>query len=442
MPRTRYVPVGDLQVAYQVWGDGPVDLAIVWGTMSHVEVMWEDPKLARLYERLGRAVRVIQFDRIGTGLSDRADRLPTLEDRMDNLLAVLDAVGCERVALLGESEGGPTSILFAAAHPERVSHLVLYGPLVRFLYSDDFPAGTLREVAEMFVEMGVENWGDPEGFRVLMPDAEAARLEWMARFARMASSPKAFRDVLLANFEIDIRPALPAVNVPTLVLHKADDVMVVADQGRYAAEHIPGARFVELRGASHYIADDDADRLADLVLEFVTGTTPAEEDDRVLASVLFTDIVASTEQAVRLGDRRWRELLDDHDRITRETIERHRGRVVKTTGDGALAIFDGPARAVRAGGMIVAGVRRLGIDVRAGVHTGEVELRDTDVGGVGVHIGARVAALADAGQVLVSRTVVDLVVGSQLEFTDAGTHALKGVPGTWSLFSLNPSSSA
>jgi class 3 adenylate cyclase len=436
MPNTRYTKVGDLQVAYQVWGEGSVDLVLVWGTMSHAEIFWEDPRMVRLFERLGRSVRVIQFDRIGTGLSDRPDRMPTLEDRMDDLLAVVDAAGCDRVALLGESEGGPTSILFAATHPERVSHLVLYAPLVRLLLSEDFPIGVPREVFEQFVELSADNWGESAGESAVFPDADEQRIAWFARFRRMAASPKAWRDTMYANFDIDIRPVLSTLSVPTLVLHKADDILVGAAQGRYAAEHIPGARYIEMEGVSHYIAEEDVDRTVDLTLEFVTGSAPAEEAERVLATVLFTDIVASTEKAVALGDRRWRELLDDHDKLVRDAVERFRGRLVKTTGDGALATFDGPARAVRAGDAIVRGVHRLGIEARAGVHTGEVELRGADVGGVGVHIGARVASLAAPTQVLVSRTVIDLVVGSQLEFSDAGTHTLKGVPGTWPLFAL------
>lgn len=436
MPKTRYVGVGDLQVAYQVWGDGPVDVVFVWGTYSHVEVMWEDPRLARLYERLGRSVRVIQFDRTGTGMSDRPDRLPTLEDRIDDILAVIDAVGCERVALFGESEGCPTSALFAATHPNRVSHLVLYGPLVRLLQSDDFPAGHPRELFQALIADSVANWGDDTAGLASAMDADPEQVAMMGRFRRMASSPKTFRDTLLANLDIDIRPVLSTVTVPTLVLHKADDLIVPIGQGRYAADHIPGAQFVELPGSGHYIAADDIDALIDVTVEFLTGSPASEETDRVLATVLFTDIVASTERAAAMGDRKWRDLLDDHDQLVRREVERHRGQLIKTTGDGALALFDGPARAVRCAQSIVSGIRSLGIEVRAGIHTGEVEVRGDDIGGIGVHIGARVASLAEPGHVLVSRTVVDLVVGSALEFSDAGTHTLKGVPGEWPLFAV------
>jgi class 3 adenylate cyclase len=310
---------------------------------------------------------------------------------------------------------------------------VLYGPLVRLAQSDDFPAGLPRELLEVFFDEVVRTWGDAP-FAIAAPDADPERLQALSRFMRSASSPKAFRDTMRANLDIDIRPVLPTLQVPTLVMHKTGDLLVGVDQGRYMGDHIPGARFVELEGNGHYVAEDDPDKVADLTIEFLTGSVGATEVDRVLATVLFTDIVASTETAAELGDRRWRDLLDDHDRLVRTEIDRHRGRLIKTTGDGALATFDGPARAVRGAKAIVQGVRGLGIEVRAGVHTGEVELRGDDIGGIGVNIGARVAALAESGQVLVSRTVVDLVVGSNLAFTPAGIHTLKGVPGEWALY--------
>ena len=430
--------VGEYSVAYQVWGEGPIDLVIVWGLMSHVEVFWEDPPFARLLERFGRSIRVIQFDRLGTGLSDRPDRLPTLEDRMDDLRAVIDAVGCTRVALLGESEGGAEAILFAATYPEMVSHLVLYGALVHQLRDDDFPGGATPAERDEFIEFMTEHWGAPSTWAPFSPGASPERLAWGARYLRMAGGPKVLRDAILAAGEIDIRPVLPTLRIPVLVLYKSDDIVVPAVHGRYLVDHIPGAISAELEGRAHYLADDDADRLVDVAVEFLTGTRPADDIDRVLATVMFTDIVASTEKAVSLGDRRWRELLDEHDRLIRQVVRRFRGRVVKSTGDGALATFDGPARAVRAGDAIVAGIHRLGIEARVGVHTGEVELRGDDVGGIAVHVAARIATLAGPGQVLVSRTVVDLVAGSQLEFVDVGEHSLKGVPGARPLFSLGP----
>jgi class 3 adenylate cyclase len=436
-PRTRYASVGEYRVAYQVWGSGPIDLVIVWGTMSHVEIFWEDPPLARLFERLGRSMRVIQFDRLGTGLSDRPERLPALEERMDDLLAVIHAVGCTQVALLGESEGGAASVLFAATYPERVSHLVLYATVARLLWDEDFPAGADRSKVEASVNAAVEHWGEPEIWSGFSPDASPERLAWGARYLRMAGGPKTFRDTIAAASDIDIRPLLSSISVPTLILHKEGDQIVTIDHGRYLAQHIPRATVYELQGRSHYLADDDTDRLVDVTVEFLTGTPPSYDADRVLATVLFTDIVASTEGAVAMGDARWRDVLDVHDRIVRDAVTRFRGRVVKTTGDGALATFDGPARAVRAAQAIISGVRQLGIESRIGIHTGEIELRDNDIGGLAVHIGARIAALAAPGQTLVSRTVVDLVAGSQLRFFDAGSHTLKGVPGTWALLAVD-----
>jgi class 3 adenylate cyclase len=439
MPSTRYAARGEYRIAYQVWGDGPVDLVIVWGTMSHLEVFWEDPLLARLLDRLGRSLRVINFDRLGTGLSDRPDRLPTLEARMDDIRAVIDTVGCGRVALMGESEGGATSILFAATYPDRVSHLVLYGATARLLWDDDYPAGSPPERLTAAFDYMVEHWGEPSTWAASSPDASPERLAWGARYMRMAGGPKTAADAFRAAVEIDVRSVLPVLSVPVLVLYKAGDRLISPDHGRYLATHIPGAVSRVLDGRSHYIADDDADSLADAAIEFLTGTPPDHDADRVLATVLFTDIVASTDTAVSLGDSRWRDLLDRHDRLVHDAVARFRGRLIKTTGDGALATFDGPARAVRAAEAIVAGVGSFGIEARAGVHTGELELRGNDVGGIAVHIGARIAGLAGPGQVLVSRTVVDLVVGSQLVFTDARSHTLKGVPGAWPLYALDRS---
>src|SRR5205085_935507 len=375
------------------------------------------------------------------GLSDRIPGSPTLEQRMDDVRIVMQAAGMTRAALFGESEGAPMSCLFAATYPEKVSHLVLFGPLVRMINDDDFDAGWDAETMKFLLDTMEQGWGTGSGMTIAAPSRgdEPAMLAISARFERQALSPGAFRALMDANTQIDIRPVLPTITVPTLVLHRTADQLVPVGQGRYMAAHIPGAVYTELDGADHYIGAGDADRIARETRAFITGS--AEEHpsdvDRVLATVLFTDIVRSTETAVAMGDHKWTELLDDHDVLVRKEVERARGRVVKTTGDGALATFDGPARAVRAADAIVKGVRSLGIDARAGVHTGEVELRGDDVGGVGVHIGARVSALADPGQVMVSRTVVDLVAGSGLTFADAGSHALKGVPGEWQLFALS-----
>jgi class 3 adenylate cyclase len=441
IPKTHYAKDNGLHLAYQVWGDGPIDIVLVWGTLSHCELFWEDPPMARFLEALGRFARVIQFDKRGTGLSDAVAQIPTLEERMDDVRIVMDAAGSERAVLFGESEGAPMSCLFAATFPERVSQLVLYGALLSLVNRGEFQEGWSLEEVDAFLDAMERGWGTGQAFAIAAPSRFPVSEELQdvfGRFERQALTPGAFHSLMTANARIDIQPVLPSITVPTLVLHRSGDRMVPVGHGRFMAEHIPGARYVELDGIDHYVAAGDIDAILRAIREFLTGVdADASADvDRVLATVLFTDIVKSTETAVALGDRKWTDLLDSHDRLVRQAVERGRGRLVKTTGDGALATFDGPARAVRAAETIVKGVRPLGIDVRAGVHTGEVELRGTDVGGVGVHIGARVQALAAAGQVMVSRTVVDLVAGSGLEFADAGVHALKGVPGEWQLFAL------
>ncbi|MEY2398384.1 MAG: hypothetical protein QOJ00_1558 [Actinomycetota bacterium] len=441
MPTISYARDGDVHIAYQVWGDGPIDLVLVWGTLSHCELFWDDPPMARFLEGLGRFARVVQFDKRGTGLSDRVQQNPTLEERMDDVRIVMEKVGVTRAVLFGESEGAPMSCLFAATYPDKVSHLVLYGPLVRMTNEGDFQEGwDLDAFKEIMVTME-DSWGTGQAMNVAAPSRmnDPGSADLGSKFERLALTPGAFRALMDANTKIDIRPVLPTITVPTLVMHRVGDLMVGVGQGRYMASHIPGATYVELEGPDHYVAAGDADEVLRQTRSFLTGNADdgGTDLDRVLATVMFTDIVSSTATAVAMGDRKWTTLLDDHDRLVRAEVARARGRLVKTTGDGALATFDGPARAVRAADAIVKGVRSLGIDVRAGVHTGEVELRGDDVGGVGVHIGARVSALADAGQVMVSRTVVDLVVGSGLTFTDAGSHALKGVPGEWQLYSLS-----
>jgi class 3 adenylate cyclase len=441
IPQVRYAREGDLNLAYQVWGDGPVDLVLVWGTLSHCELFWEHPPMARFLEGLGRFARVIQFDKRGTGLSDRSDKMPTLEERMDDVRIVMQAAGSERAAIFGESEGSPMACLFAATFPDRVSHLVLFGPLVRMQNDDDFDAGWDSDGLDAALGFMVDSWGTGQTWALAAPSLfnsdAAGTSEFASRFERQALSPGALRTLMSANRQIDIRPVLPTIRTTTLVMHRTGDRLLSVEQGRYMAAHIPDAKYVELEGEDHYVAAGDVDAVLRETRAFITGADTEPDDvDRVLATVLFTDIVRSTETAAQLGDRKWTQVLDDHDRVVRSAVDQARGRLVKTTGDGALATFDGPARAVRAANAIVQNVRSLGIDVRAGVHTGEVELRGDDVGGIGVHIGARVSSLADAGQVLVSRTVVDLVVGSGLQFTDAGSHSLKGVPGEWQVFAL------
>jgi len=441
VPEIRYAKTADdLHIAYQVWGEGPIDMVLAWGLFSHCELFWEDPPMARFLEGLGRFARVVQFDKRGTGMSDAIVGIPSLEERMDDVRIVMDEVGIDQAVLFGESEGGPMCCLFAATFPERVTKLVLYAPLVRLINDEDFPYGWDKEVFKTLLPAMVDEWGTGAMSELGMPSrtTEPSAKELCARFERMALSRGGFRDLMLANSRMDIRPVLPLVRVPTLVVHRADDTLVLADHGRYAAAHIPGAEFVCVPGGDHYVGAGDSDAVAREVRGFVTGGAeePEDDGDRVLSTVMFTDIVDSTATAARLGDRRWKQVLDEHDRLLAAEVERARGRVVKTTGDGALALFDGPARAVRCARSALSGIKRLGIEARAGVHTGEVELRGKDVGGLAVHIGARVASAAGGGQVLVSRTVVDLVAGSGLEFSERGEHELKGVPGTWKLFAV------
>ena len=439
-PKIQYARDGDLNLAYQVWGEGPLDIVLVWGLFSHCELFWDDPPMAHFLEELGTFARVVQFDKRGTGMSDAVAGIPTLEQRMDDVRIVTEAVGIDRFVLLGESEGGPMSCLFAATYPDRVDKLILYAPLFSFSARPDFPNAIAPEHIPAWIESLAVQWGEGLLSEFALPSrsGDASARQLCARFERMALTRGAFRQLMQANTEIDIAPVLPSVHVPTIVIHRRDDQLVSADHGRYYAEHIEGAEYAELTGADHYVGVPDWPSLAREIRRFCTGDAgPVGHDvDRVLATVLFTDIVDSTATAASLGDRSWRQLLDDHDRLIAQEVARQRGRVVKSTGDGALAMFDGPARAVRCAESILTGASRLGIQVRAGVHTGEVEMRGEDVGGLGVHIGARVAAAAEPSQVLVSRTVVDLVAGSGLTFAAAGARELKGVPGEWALFAV------
>ena len=441
-PTTEFAADGDLHIAYQVWGAGPIDLVLVWGLFSHCELFWDDPQMAEFLEGLGRFARVAQFDKRGTGMSDSISGIPTLEERMDDVRIVMDAAGMERAAIFGESEGASMACLFAATFPDRASHLVLFGPLVRLVNDAEFDGAFPSDTFPALLESMVDSWGTGMLSSLAMPsseDQEYAR-ELGARFERFALNKGAFKRLMLANAELDVRRVLGAITQPTLVMHRIDDAITGVVHGRDYAARIAGAELIEMAGADHYVAAGDAGAVLREIERFVGGHPPIAPElhiDRVLATVVFTDIVASTETASRLGDEKWRALLDEHDRLVRQEVERHRGRLISISGDGVLATFDGPARAIRSAQSIAESVRRLGIDIRAGVHTGEIELRGEDVGGLGVHIGSRVSALAGPGQVLVSRTVVDLVVGSGLTFADAGTHTLKGVPGEWPLFAVN-----
>jgi pimeloyl-ACP methyl ester carboxylesterase len=441
VPETRYARSGDLNIAYQVTGEGPRDLVYVPGWVSNIELMWEEPAMAHFLERLASFSRLILFDKRGTGLSDRVsnDELPTLEQRMDDVRAVLEAVGSERAALFGHSEGGSMCVLFAATYPERTTALITLGSFAkRRDPDDDYPwAPTAADRDETVADVE-QNWGhfrtkDVEYYAPSrLGDEQFVRN--LEQYFRRAASPGAAAALLRMNSYIDVRDVLPAVQVPTLVLHRTGDHDVNVAEGRYLAAKIPGARFVELPGDDHWIAAGNVDELADEIEEFLTGTRPVPEPDRVLATVLFTDIVGSTERAAQLGDRRWRELLRTHDAAVRRELERFRGREVDTAGDGFLAAFDGPARAVRCALSAGHAVRQLGVEIRAGIHTGECELDGSKIRGIAVHTGARIASLAEPGEVLVSSTVKDLVAGSGLAFEDRGTHALKGVPGEWRVY--------
>jgi pimeloyl-ACP methyl ester carboxylesterase len=439
-PETRYAQSGDVNIAYQVVGDAPRDLVLVPGWVSNIEVFWEGPACARFLERLASFSRLILFDKRGTGLSDRVTDLPNLETRMDDVRVVMDTVGSERAALFGYSEGGPMCALFAATYPARTTAVITAGSYARRIWAPDYPWAPTRDQHVQFVERCQREWGGPVGLDERWPSAarnESAR-QWWARLLRMGSSPGAAVALLRMNAEMDVRDVLPAIRVPTLVLHSAGDRTLRIEGSRFLAERIPGARFVELPGIDHVPWGEDADAILDEIEEFLTGVRHGPEPDRVLATVLFTDIVGSTERAAALGDRRWRDVLEQHHTLVRRELDRFRGREIDTTGDGFLATFDGPARGVRCARAVGEGVHALGLEVRAGLHTGEIELLDDKVSGLAVHIGARVAAAAGPGEVLVSSTVKDLVAGSGLRFQDRGLQPLRGVPGEWHLFALEP----
>ena len=425
-PPVRYAKSGDVNIAYQVTGSGPLDLVLVHGFFSHLELDWEHPAARHTYERLASFARLIRFDKRGTGLSDRNVGLPDFETRMDDVRAVMDAAGSERAALMGYSEGGPLSVLFAATYPERTRALVLYGTYARRLRTDDYPwAHTWEERVTIANELE-RTWGDDFPIADMAPNADDSLRRWLTLRGRAPLSPAAARDLILMNSQADIRTALPSVQAPTLVLHRTGDRDARVEEGRYIADRIPGARFVELPGEDH-IPYVDPDEILDEVEEFLTGTRPSRLENRVLATVLFTDICGSTDRARELGDRAWAELLERHHEAVRRELETYGGREVDTAGDGFFAVFDGPARAVRCALGAREAVGVFGLDIRAGVHTGEVELADGRPRGIAVHIGARVAAAAGPGEVLVTATTRDLVGGSGISLEDRGEFELKGV---------------
>jgi pimeloyl-ACP methyl ester carboxylesterase len=438
-PRTRYALSGDAHIAYQVFGKGDLDLVFVPGFVSNIEHYWEMPRVPDVLERLGSFARVVIFDKRGTGLSDPVGGPPPLEQRMDDMQAVMDAVGVERAALFGISEGGPASVLFAATYPERTSALVLYGSTPRFRADSDISWGATDEQIEVVLAEVSSKWGEGALLEAFAPSAagDPQMDQVWGRFQRAGASPAMARAVMAALFEIDVRDILPTIRVPTLILHRTGDLIAPVEGARLMADRIPDARLVEFEGDDHVPFTGDFEPVLDEMEQFLTGTRQERPLDRVLATVMFTDIVDSTRRAADAGDRRWRELLHRHDELTRRQLDRFRGQEVKTLGDGFLATFDGPARGIECACAIRDGIGPLGLDVRAGLHTGECELHSEDVRGMAVNIGARVGALADANEVLVSSTVKDLVVGADLDFADRGEHELKGVPGKWRLYAAS-----
>jgi pimeloyl-ACP methyl ester carboxylesterase len=434
-PETRYAKSGDIRIAYQVVGEGPFDLVFVPGFVSNVELWWEMPEWASFITRLAGFSRLILFDKRGTGLSDRVADIANLEERMDDVRAVMDAARSERAALFGVSEGGPMSLLFAATYPQRVQGLILFGSYARH------PVLTLEDNLKERIDAVDRLWGTGEytlgRFVPGMSSDDAIRRN-VARWERLSASPSAVIAILKMNAEIDARHILPTIRVPTLIIHRVGDQVLPVENGRYLAANVPNAKYVELPGENHIplYEPEIVDRIVGEVEEFLTGSRSEVEIDRILATVMFTDIVDSTKRAAEMGDRNWHALLDRHHGAVRQQLSRFRGLEVKNLGDGVLATFDGPARGVRCACAIVEAVQPLGIQVRAGLHTGECEMLGNDVGGIAVHIGARVAALAGAGEVLVSSTVRDLVAGSGLRFGDRGNRSLKGVPGEWHLFAV------
>ena len=439
-PETRYARSGPYNIAYQVVGEGSFDLLWIPGFVSNIELAWEEPLLARYLTRLARFSRLILFDKRGTGMSDRVplDALPTLEERMEDLVVVLDAVGSERAALFSDSEGGNLATLFAATNPSRTIALVTAGIFAKRIWSPDYPWAPTPEQRAADVESAERDWGGDAMVAHLAPTGarDPVLAHRLSTYFRRSASPGAAAALMRMNTQIDIRGVLPTITAPTLVIHRTGDLDSNVEEGRWIASQIPGARFLELPGDDHIPWVGDQDTLLDAVEEFLTGSVPARAVDRVLATVLFVDIVGSTRRAAELGDARWTELVDAFYVIVRRELERHRGRLVDTAGDGLLATFDGPARAVRCAFAIRAAVQGLGLEVRAGVHTGEVELGGNGVKGIAVHTGARVAALAGDGEVWSSSIVRDLAPGSGLVFEDRGTHSLKGVPDPWRLFAV------
>jgi pimeloyl-ACP methyl ester carboxylesterase len=432
LPATRYALSGDVSIAFQVMGDGPIDIILVPGAVSHVEFLHEIPGYTAYLRRLAKFARVVTFDKRGQGLSDRIAGAAPLEQRMDDVRAVMDEVGSQRAVLLGFSEGSAMSVLFAASYPERVSHLVLFGGFARF--------GDLA-VSEERIQQRVKAWGTGGMIYGVSP-SQAANPDALAQFAkleRLSASPGTYKAFVTMNAMIDVRSILSSVRVPTLVLHRSGDVMIPVEHGREMAAQILNAKYIEYPGKDHAFWSEDIDSVVGDIEEFVTGhrESAASDLERVLATVLFTDIVDSTRSAAEKGDQAWRRLLDGHDQLAKQMVDKHRGTLIKSTGDGILATFDGPGRAVRCALALGTASGQIGLPLRAGLHTGEIEIRGRDIGGIAVHAAARVMAQSQSSEVLVSRVVTDLVAGAGLKFSERGSHELKGLPGKWELFAAS-----
>ena len=435
----RYAKSGDLHIAYAVQGDGPMDLVWIPPWISQVEYLWAEPSLERVMARLTQFARVITFDRRGSGLSDPFWGAPTLEDQMDDVLAVMDAAGSERAAICGTLEGGPMAALFAATFPERTEALILYATFARATWAPDYDWAWPAEQREEHMEVWLEHWGEGIIAGSVAPSqmSDPSFVEWAGRLERLAASPGTIRRIFELIGKFDVRDVLPSIRVPTLVMHREQDDFLKVEHSRYIASKIPGARYVELEGSDNMFSVGDSDAVIGELEEFLTGTRHEREPDRMLATVLFTDICDSTRKAAEMGDRGWRFLLERHDALFRQALARHRGREVKRTGDGFLATFDGPARAIRCAASVAEAMGTLGLQVRAGLHTGELEVMGDDLGGLALHIASRVMSHAGPNEVLVSGTVKDLVVGSGIDFEDRGERELRGVPGEWRLYAVN-----
>jgi class 3 adenylate cyclase len=436
MPETKYAKSGDVSIAYQVVGNGPIDLIYVMGWVSNIEFFWEEPTMSHFLNRLASFSRLILFDKRGTGLSDKVSQLPTLEQRMDDVRSVMDAVGSEKAALLGVSEGGPMSALFAATYPERTSALIMYGSYAARIWSPDYPWAPTPEERQEFYDMIKKGWGGVTDLDILAPGMinDARFRQWWAAYLRRSASPADALALAQMNTQVDIRNILAAIHTPTLIIHRTGDMDANVGGSRYMSARIQGAQYVELPGNDHLPWVGNAQEILNEIEIFLTGELHIQEAERILATILFTDMVGSTQMATSLGDERWRYLLNRHHEMVRKELTKYRGQEIETTGDGFLATFDGPARAIRCACAIRDVLAQAGITIRAGLHTGECELMGHNIGGIAVHLCSRVMSKAGNGEVLITQTVRDLVAGSGIKFESRGKHSLKGITGEWELF--------